>query len=130
MTTKSSKKEMPWGKSSVKDLLKSNLETGKIPDSMSVKNAKELQSEYKDMTIELFCSCLYALKKQLKTSKQQATNDKQHLAHYRLLYPMPTHNEDGSPVWVGSAAKRLLKIDIDNGLYVPGSIRPLHESQN
>ena len=82
------------------------------------------------MTIELFRSCLYALKKQFKTSKQQANDNDKHLAHDRLLYPTPTHNDCGLPVWVGSDAERLLKVDISNGLYTPGNVSPLYNSRD
>ena len=130
MTTRQSKKEVPWGKSEIKDLLKNDVLSGKIPDSMSVKKAHESRSEYKEMELTLFWSCLYSIKRQLKTSKQRAHDNDQHLAHDRRIYPKTTHNSNGLPIWDESAAQRLLKIDIAAGLYIPGNVQPLWASQS
>ena len=129
MTTQTSKNDEYWGTSETKELLKKDILTGKVTDSMSIKQVWESRSEYNVIKYELFRSRLYALKKQLKTSKQRAMDDEKDYLHDRNLIPKPTENAIGLPVWNGSVAEKLLKEDLDNGLYIPGKVQQLHKSR-
>jgi hypothetical protein len=49
----------------------------------------------------------------------RAADDKKAYNNYRSLYPEPTHDHKGVPLWNNSDAQHLLKEDITAGKYQP-----------
>lgn len=108
-----------WNKSDAKRLLERDLATGLIPISGREMGSLEVYAsrpEYAAYPLDIFTRRLASLRVIARGQNARRASDAAALTHDRLLRPQGTHETNGVLRWEGSAAERLLKDDITNGL--------------
>lgn len=97
--------------------MKWDIADGIITEGMSNEDAQKVRKLYECMDPAKFKSRLLSMHKAIQEAKKRASADEASLLHDRLLYPRPTHNHRGEPLWVDHEASELLEIDVGNNFY-------------
>lgn len=71
--------------------------------------------DYQDYTALKFAGKLNDIRDKIEQRIGRAKEDAAFLAHDRLVYPQPTHDTAGRPMWQKSKAQELLRQDIKDG---------------
>lgn len=131
-----------WGNSEGKALLLRDIKNGTIPDTMlpatvfaRYANLPEFSKLATNDDI-IFKSRLAGVRKSVKRAlenaedaKRYAAEDAAALAHDRQIYPERTHNDRGERLWHNSAAKDLLREDLEAGKYEKGQPQRLRATR-
>jgi hypothetical protein len=114
----------PWKNSDAKKILKKDLESGEIPLAAELMSWQDVYELYKDKPEFLldpemqrtFRERLKRLRDSVAESQESASYHYVCLLHDRQLHPKKMLNYRGEPRWDdGSEAKRLLRLDMDEG---------------
>ena len=105
----------PWRKSEAKKQLIKDIKNGTI-EGWGPKEVHLFRPFYEERPYENFRNNLRNLRKSLKDLQSLADEDAAALAHDEALDHL-RKNSNPYPLWHGSEAERLLKLDIDNGLH-------------
>lgn len=136
---KEDNKPPEWRKSKARNYLCSLLATGELPDRHSIKPKEVFDKyckqrpefkhfqDYKDLK---FASKLLYLRNMMKDRSDRSKEDAAALAHDRLIFPPPTEDTKGRPIWAESRAKNLLVEDIKNGKHKTMKPKVLYESRD
>ena len=116
----------PWRYSKTKKQLIKDIKDGNI-DWMPPKEVHAFRPEYEKRPYTNFRNNLKNLRDSLHMFIGLADEDEAALLHDEALNLRK--NSKPYPRWHGSEAEGLLKVDIDNGLYVPKKARELHNSR-
>jgi len=123
-------KPLNWKTSKAKQLLLSDLENGITIDTMSAEHIYDMNDEYKKFPFHNFSSNLETYREKLRNQQKVSDDDLAAYIHDMQLGRRPSTTVAGYPLWGGSEAARLLKLDIDSlgpdGIVVP---RQLHSSR-
>lgn len=104
-----------WCEQGAQDELDKLLRDGTIPIDrtlMGPKVAYEMSEVFKLFEYAYFRNKLNDLRNKYKERRNWAQEDDAALASDMLVYDRPTHNARGEPLWDGSAAQPLLKLDL------------------
>eukprot|EP00977_Amphora_coffeiformis_P023695 scaffold13960_cov69-Amphora_coffeaeformis.AAC.1 len=71
---------------------------------MTDKDAQKIRKLYEYLDPTKFKNRLQSMRKAVKEAKERASVDEASLLHDRLLYPRPTRNHRGEPLWVDHEA--------------------------
>ena len=102
-----------WQNSEAKKLLAKDILEEKVTDSMKPKDVHAMHEEYKQYNYGNFGTNLRNLRLSFRRLQGHADADSAALAHDLQVRSRVVNNPRGYPQWEGSAAERLLKIDID-----------------
>ena len=129
-STTSNAKPAKWNrKNPVRQQLQCDVVTQVIPDSMDVNVAFNIQDKYKKlMEFELFKSRLKSMRLIIQKKHERAAEDAKALANDQVIHPRPTLNARGEVQWIDSEAKKLLSIDVAEGLHEMMSPSELYSS--
>jgi hypothetical protein len=123
-----------WTYHPVRQLLVEKLISGEIPIDGKKLGPVHVWNKYCDMDIfegmvynKLFVRRLYDLRRQLKRERKRADADQRAFDVHRKNHPRPALNSRGQPQWHGSEAERLLKEDLDNGVFDDQTPHWLHQ---
>jgi hypothetical protein len=102
---------------------KAALSSIKVGDATSLSTTIECSSNKRALGTsprgaDNFSSRLSALRDQLECKDTRANSDADALAHDQALFPAPATDTLGVPRWEGSESQRLLKADIEAGVYL------------
>jgi len=114
-----------WGASEARDVLYDMLLAGEIPADMKPKAVymnylKDLPAfqPFQDYTALKFANKLSSARKRATKKVDRAAEDLEFFEHDRLIFPAPTVDTKGQPMWKDSKAQKLLRkalSDIDSG---------------
>jgi len=124
---------LPWMNSKAKKLLLEDLLSRKIPldtKGMGPRKVYNQRPEFAEFEYGRFRDRLRDLRRTALNKKEQATSESAALAHDRRIHPKATHNYRGEPRWEGSAAERLLRLDMDAKKHERMKPSELHCSRN
>jgi hypothetical protein len=133
---KSNNKPPEWKKSKARDYLYGLLARGELPDRHAIKPKQVFDDYCKDRPEfkyfqnykEIkFASKLLYLRKMVEARTDRSKEDAAALAHDRLIFPPPTEDIKGRPIWAGSRAQKHLIDDIKNGKHKTMKPRLLYE---
>lgn len=117
------KKPPDWRKSAAKAYLYALIVDNKIPSRDEITPKKVFETHCKDrpefkdfQDYTHFASRLLSLRKKSESRGDRAKEDADALAHDRKIFPAPTEDTKGQPMWKGSKAQELLRKDIKDGL--------------
>jgi hypothetical protein len=127
-----------WKKSKARDYVCGLLVRGELPDRNKIKPRQVFDKyckdrpefkhfqDYKELK---FASKLLYLRKMLEARTDRSKEDAASLAHDRLIFPPPTEDTKGRPLWAGSRAQKLLIDDIKRGKHKTMKPKLIYESQ-
>jgi hypothetical protein len=127
-----------WKKSKARDYVCGLLVRGELPDRNTIKPRQVFDNYCKDRPEfkhfqnykELkFASKLLYLRNMVEVRTDRSKEDAAALAHDRLIFPPPTEDLKGRPLWAGSRARMLLIDDIKSGKHKTMKPKLLYESQ-
>jgi hypothetical protein len=111
-----------WKPSKAKQILLDDLEEGILPvdaDELSAEEAWEIMyshmAEFNEVVFSQFKDRLRDHRKQVREDTARAAIEAELLAHDRSLFPRQMENCRGEPVFDLSAAKLLLRADVEDG---------------
>lgn len=115
-TTTKEKKPPPWRSCAAKAYLYKLIDDGKIPCDSKV-NDKEIydkhcidKEEFAAFPYDsLFKGRLERLQKQCAARANRSEEDEKAFMHDRKIFPKPTHDAHGEPMWQGSKAQDILR---------------------
>ena len=85
--------------------------------------------EFKDFGYELFPSRLRTLVLKFGGKTERSDRDDAALAHDRKLFPRPTHNHLGVPLWPETDALKKLQEDMEANLHITMNTRELYDTR-
>ena len=130
-----------WGKSEARDVLYDMLLAGEIPSDMKPKAVylaylKHLPSfePFQNYTALKFSGKLKSARERAGNKVNRALEDAEYFEHDRAIFPAPTVDTKGQPMWKGSKAQEKLRkalADIDSGkkAYVKPRILYMEEDE-
>ena len=118
-----------WGTSEAKELLKKDIEEGRVTEQMQPHQVYEMHPEYKRYKYTNFTANLGSLKGAINDSHKHADFDDAALANDERLHPRSATTTAGLPRWDGSEAQGLLKMDVDDGKHDSMQPKDLYESR-
>ena len=105
----------PWRWSVAKQLLTQDILQGRT-NGKQLQEVHEMRAEYRQYDYDKFKTNFRNLKDTLQKNQKSAIEDAMSLMHDKLLH-VGAGRDKPYPRWQGSAAERLLKLDIDRGLH-------------
>lgn len=124
----------PWGKSAARDVLYEMVKDGLIPGDLKPKRVyllflKHLPefAPYQDYTALKFANKMRSARLRAPLKANRAAEDAEFLAHDRAIFPKPTEDWMGEPIWKGSDAHTALVKDIEDGLHLLMEPKELYE---
>jgi hypothetical protein len=121
------KKPEKWRGSEAKALLRADIISKRVPDTMTAKEVYAMRPEYKAFPIKYFSTNLKNLRKAIADNFGRMQVDCEAYGHDRaILKTLATADQTTDVPWHKSEAKKLLKEDIDNGKHIqmkPSALR-------
>ena len=122
--------DVPWQDSAAKSLLFEDLMNGDVPleagnGGPTARQIYESRPEFIEYHWSKFTTRLGALCKFVKERLDRAKDDEECYLNYIHNHEPATHDASGEPVWEGSDAQRLLKLDMDANYLDNHTIRDL-----
>jgi len=97
-------------------LLIQDIAGGFILENMMAEDVHKLRDEYAKCKLANFKTNLKNLREALNREERNANEDATNILHDRSKHPIVGNPKFSYPRWDGSAASRLLKHDVDNGI--------------
>jgi hypothetical protein len=126
----------PWAESRAKKLLERIIEEGRdINENKTKKKPSEvfvMHTAFNRYKKNNFATNLRALRKKIKKEKKDAKISDVATKQFLEMFPPGAHDSRGRLRWENSEAKRLLRIDIKNGLHEtmkPSDLRALRSHE-
>lgn len=121
----------PWINSEAKDLLRQDIEAGRVTAEMKPRAVRQMRPEFRLYKLVNFGNNLRSLRKALSLQHELATFDQNAFENDERLFPPAAANNQqrGYPHWNGSEAKRLLKLDVDANRHDTVTPKALYESR-
>ena len=122
----------PWRNSHAKRQLEQDLLSGVVSLDKTMKGqaVREMRPCYKEFPLHQFSARLRDARKTINTKKGSTKAGITGLSTDRVAFPPMTHDVDGRRRWEGSAAKKLLKEDMKEGMHKIMRPKELWESRS
>jgi hypothetical protein len=127
-----------WGKSAARDYLYDLVLDGTIPGKDEIKpkevfniycKHREEFKYFQDYKALDFAGKLRSARERAGKKTDQSKEDEAFLAHDRLIFPKPTVDTHGYPMWKGSKAQEILREMIAAGRHKKDKPKVLYESE-
>jgi hypothetical protein len=118
-----------WKDSDAKELLKKDIEEGRVTEVMMAREVYAMHPEFDIYKFQNFANNLKSLRALVKRNKESAAFDSAALANDQGNHPRPAMTAAGLPRWYESDAERLLKVDVNQLQHETMTPQALHESR-